>query len=75
MPFIEDIQEAVDLYKSDPDAFWGRLWDEDDPFHNDIKLLLVDGGHRHYVTNKLKYSKMHVVFLRPPISYGELVKT
>lgn len=73
MPFIEDNKAALDLYLQDEAAFWARLWDEEDDFREGIFLLLVDGGHRHFVTKKLGLEKMNVCFLRPTISFGELV--
>ena len=61
------------MYKTTPDLFWAKLWDPDDTLRDSVQLLLADGAHRRYVANKKNLPQMRVAFLRPTISYGELV--
>jgi hypothetical protein len=73
VPFIEDVPEALQLYKENRTLFWGRLFDKDDPLRLQVKLLLADGGHRDYVSKKLGIKYMRVVMADPCISFSEIV--
>jgi hypothetical protein len=73
VPWIEDDDEAVDLYLDQRSVFWLRLLDKKDDFGSTFKLLVVDGAHRTTVCKKIDISKMRVNWLQPTISVAEMV--
>ena len=74
VPYIEDNNLAMEEFRSDEPAFWRRLLDPNDVFARTIKLLVVDGAHRRFISVELKLESMFVIYLKPNISFGELVR-
>jgi len=72
-PYIEDNVEARGVFATNQGEFWARLFDERDEFSTKIPLLVCDGAHRRYVCVQRNLPRMYAMFLRPTISFAEMV--
>lgn len=75
VPWIEEDQDALKLYKVNEGAFWMKLLDPNDDWSKTIMLLIIDGAHRHWVCGVKKIKTMRAVFVRPSISMDEAVRS
>ena len=77
VPYIEDNVELCNLYINNVAIFWVRLFSfldgaEDDAF-KDLKLLIVDGAHRHEVSGELGLEFIWARFAPPTMSIHDMV--
>lgn len=73
VPYIEEDDEAQELYTTDEPLFWTTLLDKTSDLYQRMDWLIVDGGHRKWCSEECKLNKMYSNFVRPSISFSEMV--